>query len=1081
MNCVKNGVAWLLLGVCGIAPGGAQTTQLSPPKVSSNNAAQSEKSGVRGAQWVLARINRPADWGQESEIQNAQIVAFQRDVEAFCQQSRALSPASAARRWLDLALRFQTLARRKESKSVGDYSYGFSKLLGVLPPPSSWNELSRLIAQRHQTLAKPQIYDHVLLLLARVLTGSETERWNALDALRRAAVAQKTSNIESSNNAVDVGRIGDALMAVSSQRGALERGFKLHLLPGGQNDWEEVSLPLALDKMNDADATRFIENALLSSRFPLSVSGSSERIRRLAQRLALKNVRKLPVAQWGLAHSVEALPLYLALENRPFSANASDEDSPYGGQPRELAQQFALLALLQKGRVAQAQSLIVSSRPAKAPKQFELMSNNSWVGEDWSPSQSANEELRSWLEQPSHRAVAVQLFDLLKPQLQNRPDTAGWDLFETTAALTARRSVLIAVYRALLARTDLSKQSRRGVQDRLARALLGSGRTEEGVASLRLVTAQKDDYNRSESVMRLAKIAVATGRRDWMDEAVAGFRRNAEYNDYQRDDFLRLLMQARRWSDVEAFALETLQKAAQPLPTTFSSTTLSSNESDDDASGDMERERKLEETRAQFRAIRAARAAATSNLIALADLYSRLGRHDDVLALLEQSPLWSANDLSPLLMRTGAGDVPLGVLAARALVARHRGDDYQRASRIARAVLQQNADIDAPYEILLTTDGADVLPLLDQMAQDDRFEERPLIWKAELLRRTGNLVEAEGVARAAIAIDPSDGEQGAGDRLRAYRVLDDILTARGQLKEAALFRNAVAAIRLSEKADALHAAGLNDAAIALYKRSLTFFADAYCIQARLALQLAAQGRMSEASAHYRRAYELMPSSFGRTESHCFGCEGAFSGAPAQSIAERVFSQMLAKSPRSPQLHYLLGYLRQEQGDSDGARVSYLQAVKLDADYINAWKKLREVSLALQRPAREIDAATLQILRLQPRQKQNTYEYYNTTISDLGALWNTVAKTPTTPKTENPTPLLALAASVESKIEYSMTCSESNPSATLATTGVLQALSDFVRNDNDSFWSRRREAEQRARQQKKASAPIASPAIASPTV
>ena len=52
------------------------------------------------------------------------------------------------------------------------------------------------------------------------------------------------------------------------------------------------------------------------------------------------------------------------------------------------------------------------------------------------------------------------------------------------------------------------------------------------------------------------------------------------------------------------------------------------------------------------------------------------------------------------------------------------------------------------------------------------------------------------------------------------------------------------------------------------------FADAYCIQSRLALRYSELGDYVKAEQHYQRAFELMPDSFGRIESHCFGCEGA---------------------------------------------------------------------------------------------------------------------------------------------------------------------------------------------------------------
>ena len=53
----------------------------------------------------------------------------------------------------------------------------------------------------------------------------------------------------------------------------------------------------------------------------------------------------------------------------------------------------------------------------------------------------------------------------------------------------------------------------------------------------------------------------------------------------------------------------------------------------------------------------------------------------------------------------------------------------------------------------------------------DRFQARPLIWKASALLNAGKVNEAEAAIKKAISIDPSDGEQGRGNRMRAYAVL----------------------------------------------------------------------------------------------------------------------------------------------------------------------------------------------------------------------------------------------------------------------------------------------------------------------
>jgi tetratricopeptide (TPR) repeat protein len=184
-------------------------------------------------------------------------------------------------------------------------------------------------------------------------------------------------------------------------------------------------------------------------------------------------------------------------------------------------------------------------------------------------------------------------------------------------------------------------------------------------------------------------------------------------------------------------------------------------------------------------------------------------------------------------------------------------------------------------------------------------------------------------------------------------------------KEAEFLRGAIKAIRLAEEADKYYSAGLLKRAIEMYEESLKLFADAYCIQSRLAIQLAELGRHEEAEAHYRRAYELMPDSFGRVESHCFGCERAFDGQRAQTLAEKVFTEFAAKQPNKPQVHYLLGYLRQEQGKAAEAMQHFQTAVKLDPEYLNAWQKIQSLADDVRLPAKEHDRIVLSILRLDP--------------------------------------------------------------------------------------------------------------------
>jgi tetratricopeptide (TPR) repeat protein len=274
---------------------------------------------------------------------------------------------------------------------------------------------------------------------------------------------------------------------------------------------------------------------------------------------------------------------------------------------------------------------------------------------------------------------------------------------------------------------------------------------------------------------------------------------------------------------------------------------------------------------------------------------------------------------------------PLQLIAARTLVQKGR---IAEARPLLDEVLQLFPGNDEAYSLLLDIYD-NPIPKLDNLYAEDRFEKRPLIWKAVVLWKEKKFDEAERICREAIAIDPSDGQEGKIDRMRAYGVLAVILEAKNEKDQAAKMQAIVDAIRLSEKADDYYQAWLFTRADQYYEQSLGIFSNAYCIESRLAKRLIDLGKTDEAAIHYRRAFELMPESFGRMESHCFGCEGIFDGKIPQSLAEKVLTKMEADQPKKAQIPYLLGCLRKEQGRDGDATALFKQATDLDPDYINA--------------------------------------------------------------------------------------------------------------------------------------------------
>ena len=149
------------------------------------------------------------------------------------------------------------------------------------------------------------------------------------------------------------------------------------------------------------------------------------------------------------------------------------------------------------------------------------------------------------------------------------------------------------------------------------------------------------------------------------------------------------------------------------------------------------------------------------------------------------------------------------------------------------------------------------------------------------------------------------------------------------------------------------------------------------------------GQHELAAQHYEKAFELMPDSFGRVESHCFGCEHVFAGEKSQGVAEQVFTTMLAARPDKPQLHYLMGYLRNEQERPTEAAEHFRRAVELDPLYLNAWDKLANLESKLRFTPTQRDELLLKLLELDPARHHTSPDL--TRVTDLVRLWKALAE------------------------------------------------------------------------------------------
>ena len=353
------------------------------------------------------------------------------------------------------------------------------------------------------------------------------------------------------------------------------------------------------------------------------------------------------------------------------------------------------------------------------------------------------------------------------------------------------------------------------------------------------------------------------------------------------------------------------------------------------------------------------------DLGALAALYLDAGRPADALALFERVPLWGVADAAEL--RDGVWQNSKALLA-RALDGAGRADD---AARVARHAVEigNGCGRDWPWELLIGRLPADeFLALADRMHELVPWEERPVQWKAEALRRAGRLAEAEETARLALQIDPTDGESPAGERIRSYAILAEILEEKGgeeAAKEAATLRNVVAAVRLAERGDDLSACGLLSLALDAYDKAAALFEDAYCVQWRLAERLRERGFPELAAAHYEETFRRMPEQFGRVASLCFGCAGVFDSGESVAAAERILPELAARPGALPATHRLLGLLRLEQGRLPEAWDAFRAALDADPGYLDALADLLAMRGKLVRPRAEWEDLQKRAFELDP--------------------------------------------------------------------------------------------------------------------
>lgn len=871
-------------------------------------------------------------------------------IVAFRTHSSELTPPEAAVQWLNLWDRTVALDDNDNEydESAIDpltrHDVGPASLLAALPSPEAWPMIRQHSVQR--AAKRPDDAKALVLrLIAEILVRDSQAALQTLEVIEGREGKGDAGDSAGWSRVIEEAR--EEFLKVFGTREQIVAAFRASLAHGNKSGGGlGLEIPDLVGLVGEARAEEILVEALKS---PVDLTlGSGEATKAMARRLALREIDHLQRPQWALVDSVGTAALYEAMQAR-FDSSGRRETSVPANDAEQLEQ--LMRATPQEFWRKHADpyyfiDLVIAGRRADADRMLLRL-------ESQADAMSMHWDVMDELVRRGHNEV-VQAY--LTSVLRRRPQSPLWSLYLEQSALLGRSKEALGLLDAVLKQPESTGRMRAWLMGKRVDALLAADRPDDALVAARALLATPpriDDparRERIEAALRVAGVGRVLKRPEWSRLGLDYARRAIDLptkDHHQREyERLALLVELRRQGQADA---------AQSL-------VLASMEREISEGGGPRREA----------------------LIELVGLYDAAGRHADVRRMFEALANWGARDVAEFAIDKDSMGTPVGLMAARALKA---VGDRQGAARAARAVALDLPGHDPAYELWIEMAGESAVAELDKLAAADPFEERPLIWKAVALSAAGQLPAAEDAVRRAIAIDPSDGEQGVNDRMRAYAVLADILEARSDAKGAQDYRRAVAAIRLSERADELHRLGLFPRAFAGYRAALAEFSDAYCIQSRLAVQLGRVGRQDEALQHYRRAFELMPESFGRMESHCFGCESVFGGRSAQAVAEEVFTGLMARNTTRPQVPYMLGYLRMAQGRHDEAAALFRQAIAMDASYLGAWRQLNELNGRMYVDPAERDIVTLRLLELDPARRHVRYAL--DTVADLPALWRTV--------------------------------------------------------------------------------------------
>lgn len=294
---------------------------------------------LQGAGAALKVLSQRRDAEKEATTSTHPIAALRRDLKAFREQAPMLTSRDAAQRWLQLVDRYRQIPQEQlYSAAGGSEAFIPAELLEFLPSPGAWPALSASLEARFGAEGPKRSGDAALLLLGHLLTGDVAGQRRDLATLKVLGRDAGEGNPLSGY----LPQLWEALGKQSNDPELLLAALEARAaqLDPAQNQTLEIPDLVTLLGPQKAEAT--LRKLLVMPGAELSIS-TGDATPKLARRLAVELIAQLKSPQWTLAHSLDAVALYQALEKRyPAGAKPAQAAPARPGMPRRWARMMAM-------------------------------------------------------------------------------------------------------------------------------------------------------------------------------------------------------------------------------------------------------------------------------------------------------------------------------------------------------------------------------------------------------------------------------------------------------------------------------------------------------------------------------------------------------------------------------------------------------------------------------------------------------------------------------------------------------------------------------------------------------------------